>query len=101
MSCEQPLKWNVEAVHEKPDPLQGSVQPGGEKTHGDLSSASKYLPGGCKEDRDRLLSEVSSNRTRHYGHKLNYRKFHLNMCSLNRLINQSINQSPNQPIPFP
>jgi len=60
---------NVEAVHEKPNPLQGSVPPGGQQAQGDLSNTSKYLTEQCKEDRDRLFSEVSSNRTKGYGHQ--------------------------------
>ncbi|KAJ7399634.1 hypothetical protein BTVI_112872 [Pitangus sulphuratus] len=46
---------------------------------GDLINAYKYLKARRQEDGDRLFSVVPSNRTRIYKHKLEHRKFHLNI----------------------
>jgi len=47
------------------------------RLRGGLRNASKYLQGGGQEDRARLFSVVSSDRTRGKGHKLKQRKLQL------------------------
>ena len=48
------------------------------RLRGDLRNASKYLQGGCQEDRAQLCSVVPSDRTRGNRHKVRPRKFQLN-----------------------
>jgi len=49
------------------------------RLRGILVNSYKYLKGGCQEDGTKLLTVVSSSRTRGKGHKLKHRKFRLNM----------------------
>ncbi|GAB0183238.1 hypothetical protein GRJ2_000789100 [Grus japonensis] len=46
---------------------------------GDLINAYKYLKGGCQEDETRPISVVPSDRTRDNRHRLEHRKFDLNI----------------------
>ena len=49
------------------------------RLRGDLVSTYKCLKGGCQDDETRLFSTVPDDRPRGNGHKLEHRKFHLNM----------------------
>jgi len=57
----------------------GIVQPGEEKTHGDLISVYKYLKEGYKEDGASLFSAVLGDRTRGNGHNLKHWRLPLNV----------------------
>lgn len=51
------------------------VWSGEEKTLGGFNQCIIYLKGGCKKERPRLLSVVSSDSSRGNGHKMKYGKF--------------------------
>lgn len=51
-------------------PLWGSGQHGEKKVQGDLISIYNYMTSEGKEDRDRLFSEVSNDKTRSKGQNL-------------------------------
>lgn len=58
---------------------RASWSAGGREASGKLVNVHKYLKGGSKEHRARLLSLVSSERMRCNGHKLKYKTFQLNI----------------------
>lgn len=57
----------------------GAFQPAEQKAQDNLVSVYKHWMGGCKEDGAKLFSVVHSNKIKSNGHKLEYKKFHLNV----------------------
>ncbi|KAJ7397058.1 hypothetical protein BTVI_138953 [Pitangus sulphuratus] len=49
------------------------------RLRGDLFNIYEYLKDGYQEDGAKVFSVVPNNRTRNNGHKVKYKKFHLNM----------------------
>lgn len=56
-----------------------TLQPEKEKAQRDLNKDYKFLKGGCKKDRARLFSELSSDRTRGNGHRMEQEMLYLNI----------------------
>ncbi|KAK4832384.1 hypothetical protein QYF61_022239 [Mycteria americana] len=69
----------LERVQQREAEGAGTVQPREEKAQGNIISLYKYLKKRFIEDRDRLFSVVTSDRTRGNGHNLKHRRFHLNI----------------------
>jgi len=57
----------------------GILSPEKRRLKGNLINTDNYFKSSCQEGKSRLLSVMPSNRTRDNGHKLEHRKFHMNI----------------------